>query len=89
MHLEAVVVSGSILPINLPGLLLKSMRHLEVYAGKQPNGQFQLPKNAAGMLCLRRCGGGGRNVTVDNIFTSVPLAQDVYQNDLGRSDKKK
>ncbi|CAH2004387.1 unnamed protein product [Acanthoscelides obtectus] len=56
--------------------------NLEIYAGKQPDGPFQL-KNYAASVVLRLIepiSGTGRNVTTDNYFTSVPLANSLLVN---------
>nr|XP_023027924.1 probable ATP-dependent RNA helicase YTHDC2 [Leptinotarsa decemlineata] len=55
--------------------------NLEVYAGKQPNGPYQLANDAASVVkrLLKHCSGSGRNVTVDNYFTSIPLAKDLLE----------
>ncbi|XP_050509192.1 uncharacterized protein LOC126886348 [Diabrotica virgifera virgifera] len=50
--------------------------HLEVYVGKQPNGPFEV-STATQDVVERLCAhiyGSNRNVTVDNWFCSVPLA---------------
>lgn len=55
---------------------------LEVYTGKQPNGPYCLPNDATSvvMRLIEPIDGTGRNVTMDNYFTSVPLANDLFTN---------
>lgn len=55
---------------------------LEVYTGKQPNGQYCLPNDATSvvMRLIEPIDRTGRNVTMDNYFTSVPLANDLFTN---------
>jgi len=51
---------------------------MEIYAGKQPDGPFSIdnsPKNVVHPLKSIR--NTGRNVTIDNWFTSVPLADEL------------
>jgi hypothetical protein len=52
------------------------IQNLEIYAGKQPEGPYQLGNSPADVLerMISPISGSGRNVTVDNWFTSVPLA---------------
>lgn len=56
--------------------------NIEIYAGKQPTGPFELKNDAHSVVIrlLRHCSGTGRNVTTDNYFTSVPLANDLVHN---------
>lgn len=56
--------------------------NIEIYAGKQPNGPYQMNNDAQSVVTrlLRHCSGTGRNVTTDNYFTSVPLANDLRHN---------
>lgn len=58
--------------------------NLEVYTGVQPNGPFRVDNSAISVterlvLPILKT---GRNVTMDNWFTSVPLAEDMYKNKL-------
>lgn len=56
--------------------------NIEIYAGKQPTGPYNLKNDAHSVVTrlLRHCSGTGRNVTTDNYFTSVPLANDLVHN---------
>jgi hypothetical protein len=51
-------------------------QNLEIYVGKQPKGPYQLSNSPADVVerMISPISGSGRNVTVDNWFTSVPLA---------------
>jgi hypothetical protein len=51
-------------------------QNLEIYARKQPEGPYQLSDSPADVVerMISIISGSGRNVTVDNWFTSVPLA---------------
>lgn len=58
--------------------------NLEVYTGVQPDGPFRLNTSAISVtkrliLPILKT---GRNVTMDNWFTSVPLAEDMLKNKL-------
>ncbi|XP_072380867.1 uncharacterized protein [Diabrotica undecimpunctata] len=50
--------------------------NLEIRPGKQIEGPYQLPNDASSVLkrLIRLISGIGRNVTTDNYFSSVPLA---------------
>lgn len=54
--------------------------NLEIYAGKQPDGPYKLQNDAKSVVkrLLVHVYKTGRNVTVDNYFTSVELANDLY-----------
>ena len=56
--------------------------NLEIYPGKQPNGPFQSENDTISVVkrLVRHCSGSGRNITMDNYFTSVPLANDLCKN---------
>jgi hypothetical protein len=49
---------------------------LEIYAGKQPEGPYQISNSPSDVVerMISPISGSGRNVAVDNWFTSVPLA---------------
>jgi hypothetical protein len=51
-------------------------QNLEIYVGKQPEGPYQLSNSPADIVerMISLISGSGRNVTVDNWFTSIPLA---------------
>ncbi|KAG8235945.1 hypothetical protein J437_LFUL016267 [Ladona fulva] len=58
--------------------------NLEIYAGKQPKGLYEV-NNSPGEVVKRMVEpilGTCRNVTLDNWFTSVPLAEDLLQSKL-------
>ena len=57
-------------------------RNMEVYAGKQQDGSFQL-SNKPHDITMRLTApifGTGRNLTTDNWYTRVPLAEDLLKN---------
>ncbi|XP_055915149.1 uncharacterized protein LOC129948248 [Eupeodes corollae] len=51
----------------------------ELYAGKQPEGPFKLSYAAADVVnrLISPISGTGRNLTIDNWYTSVPLMNDL------------
>jgi hypothetical protein len=51
-------------------------QNLEIYAGRQPEGPYQLSNSPADAVerIISPISGSGRNVTLDNWFSSVPLA---------------
>nr|XP_023014742.1 uncharacterized protein LOC111504426 [Leptinotarsa decemlineata] len=56
--------------------------NLEVYVGQQPAGPYAV-SNSPGDVVMRLCDeikGSGRNVTMDNWFTSVPLVDTLLKN---------
>lgn len=56
--------------------------NMEIYAGKQPEGPFNLCNSPASLVkrLVTPIMNTGRNVTMDNWFTSVPLFQDLFNN---------
>ncbi|XP_050064468.1 piggyBac transposable element-derived protein 4-like [Aphis gossypii] len=55
---------------------------LEIYAGKQPNGPYHVNNSACSVVerLIRPISGSGRNITCDNWFSSIPLAEDLLNN---------
>lgn len=53
--------------------------NIELYAGKQPEGPYQLSNAASDVVkrLITPISGTGRNLTVDNWYTSVPLMNDL------------
>lgn len=56
--------------------------NLEIYAGKQPNGPYHVNNSACSVVerLIRPISGSGRNITCDNWFSSIPLAEDLLNN---------
>lgn len=55
------------------------VHNMEIYAGKQPDGAYQVPNDAASVVkrLIKTIDKSGRNVTADNYFTSIQLANDL------------
>lgn len=56
--------------------------NMEIYAGTQPDGVYQVSNSAHDVVkrMIRPITGTNRNITIDNWFTSVPLALDLLKN---------
>lgn len=56
--------------------------NLEVYAGKQPEGQFNFDNSPSALVkrLSKNILNTGQNITIDNYFTSIPLADDLLAN---------
>lgn len=56
--------------------------NIEVYAGKQPDGPYKVSNDAQSVVLrlIKHCSGTGRNITADNYFSSVPLANTLVDN---------
>lgn len=56
--------------------------NMEVYVGKQPDGLFHVDNSSKEVFCriIELISGIGRNVTMDNFFTSIPLCDELKNN---------
>lgn len=56
--------------------------NMEIYAGKQPEGPYLLANDASSVVkrLVSTIDKSGRNVTMDNYFSSIPLANDLLRN---------
>ncbi|GBP19814.1 PiggyBac transposable element-derived protein 4 [Eumeta japonica] len=56
--------------------------NIELYAGKQPEGPYQFSNAASDVVkrLITPISGTGRNLTIDNWYTSVPLTNDLAKN---------
>lgn len=56
--------------------------NLEIYAGKQPDGPYKVDNSASSVVkrLILPISKTGRNVTTDNWFSSVSLAEDLFKN---------
>ena len=69
---------------NLAGARMFYTLNLEIYAGKQPEGQFKVsnsPQDVVERLIIP-LSGSGRNITVDYWLTSIPLASRIMNHNL-------
>ncbi|XP_049857739.1 uncharacterized protein LOC126341504 [Schistocerca gregaria] len=57
-------------------------QNMELYAGKQPTGPYQVPNDAGNVMLrlIRPIDKPARNMAMDNYFTSIPLANKMYAN---------
>lgn len=55
--------------------------NMEIYAGNQPDGPFEISNKVPDLVkrMIRPISGTNRNVTIDNWFTSIPLALDLLK----------
>ncbi|XP_046674842.1 uncharacterized protein LOC124363627 [Homalodisca vitripennis] len=56
--------------------------NMEIYPAKQPDGPFKTDNDVSAVVkrVAEPVLNGGRNLTMDNFYTSVPLANDLYHN---------
>lgn len=56
--------------------------NMEIYAGTQPPGPFQISNSVQEVVrrMIRPISGTNRNLTIDNWFTSIPVALDLLKN---------
>lgn len=54
---------------------------MEMYVGKQPDGQYKISNTATDvvMRLVEPIKGSGRNITADNWFSTIPLARKLLQ----------
>lgn len=67
--------------------------NFEMCAGKQPNGPYQVNSSAFNVMKRLTVSNSGQNITCDNWFTYIPLADDLLNNNnlpmVGTSQKNK
>lgn len=63
-------------------------RNLEIYAGVQPEGSFKVDNSEVIKQLMNQILENGRNITVENWFTSVPLAEEKKLTLVGTMRKK-
>lgn len=53
-----------------------------IYVGQQPQGPFHVENDASSVVqrLIKPIDKSGRNITIDNFFTSIPLANDLFVN---------
>ncbi|KAF2894874.1 hypothetical protein ILUMI_11300 [Ignelater luminosus] len=58
------------------------VHNMELYSGQQPEGPFKLPHDATSVIkrLIKTIDESGKNVTMDNYFTSIFLTNDFYTN---------
>lgn len=57
-------------------------KKMEVYVGKQLQEPFHVENDASSVVqrLIKPIDKSGRNITIDNFFTSIPLANDLFVN---------
>lgn len=57
---------------------------MEVYVGNQPDGQYKVSNSPTDVVkrLVQNIEGSGRNITCDNLFSSVPLAAELQKKNL-------